>query len=269
MQSARLSEASLKVIGKMTEIAYDGQLSTYENAIWFKAGDPFYECLLAMPEFVLVAWLFSQFKATFRSRMPSEVIMFKATGDATNAPNLIWRVEDCTPDLRASTDASHYKAFQVATAEKVVDNDYMTKDERMQSLERHPPRIDRDNPSSAPKHVVRFFESIAREHDQAPDQQPMQQQDTDISGSAPKPGSLDAGDIAWDDWLNPISKSPNPMKELDDEEMRRIQQQGLPADFGETLDRAMSENEQQLSSGHPNPGASSSDTSASKIKKVS
>lgn len=266
MQSARLSEASLEVIGEMTEIAYHGQLPTYENAKWFKAGDPFYECLLAMPEFELVAWLFSQFKATLGSRMPSEVIMFGAAGDTTNAPNLIWRVEDCAPDLEFSTNTNHYKAFQVAIAERVVNNDYMTKDERMQSLEQHLPRIegDRNYPWPAPKHIVRFFESIARKNDQAPNQQPMEQQDI---ASAPKSGSLDADDVVWEDWLNPLSKSPSPMGGLDDEEMRRIQQQGLPADFGETLDRAISENEQQLSSGRPNPGASSSDTSPSKRRK--
>lgn len=269
LQSVRLSADSLKVVKELMEYTYQGEMPTHRNAQWFRSGDPFYGILLGLQELGVVQNLFSMFKHTFVSCMPSAVLLFRDERGDEDAPTLIWKVDKVEDELKLSTDISHYKSFEIAIAEKVVEDDYLKKDLLMSSLQKRCPDLTTDpsKPWPVPRHVVRFFKSIARQPDPPLHPQPGEQKDSNAPSPRPHHGSYDPGDMVWEDWLQRLSKSPSPMEGLHDDEVIRIQQQGLSADFDESLCRAISENEQQLSFGHPNPRASSSDTSASKRRK--
>lgn len=293
LQSVRLSDTSQTIIKDLIECTYQGPLPTHAHAEWFEIGDTFYEILITLPEFNYLAWFFAEFKNSNANvkihhlGVLSAVKLFRGEGDSSDTPCLIWKVEPPSFELQQDMDVRHCRAFEVAIREGIVKKYYMKKDFRMARLERIVPSLkdDANEPHPVPKRIVRFFEGIKSARTLSLGAGGTL---TEEQSKSPSPLEVDATGYGtpegWNEMMRDIMAQPdedgpyfipqdlspgggNPSKggspmAIGDDEMKRIQQKGLPDNFDDGLDQTMAETEHQLGAGHPGPQAPESGGSA-------
>lgn len=196
----------------------------------FRIGDYQYHVLLALPEFKDLVWLLAERKTLFGNRVLSQVIVFGGGNDATNAPHLIWSVEDSSDRLYREAAVRHYSFIKAAIPKELIENTYLTQDKVIESAQE-----DQQNPGN-------------RDVPPAPLFVPNGKTPENVQSAS----ALGDSDPAWQELRSESARSPSPLRVIQDDAdgiQMLMSGRDLPSNFDQILNQAMIESERELGGG--------------------